>query len=51
VSKVREWERGFHEFVSAQFPQVGDGIRSKREITKDLEPELRRAIDSFKKSL
>jgi hypothetical protein len=29
---------------------VGDGIRSKREITKDIEPELRRAIEQFKQS-
>ena len=50
VSKVREWERGFHEFVAAKFPQVGDGIRSKRELTKELEPELRRAIESYKNS-
>ncbi len=24
VGKVREWEKGFHEFMAAQFPQVGE---------------------------
>ena len=50
VSKIKEWEKGFHEFMKAQFPQVGDGIRSKKEITKDLEPDLRRGIEAYKKS-
>jgi F-type H+-transporting ATPase subunit alpha len=50
VSKIKEWEKGFHEFMKAQYPQVGDGIRSKKEITKDLEPDLRRGIEAFKKS-
>src|SRR3954463_14490620 len=27
VGQVREWERGFHEFMAREFPQVGDGIR------------------------
>jgi F-type H+-transporting ATPase subunit alpha len=50
VAKIRDWERGFHEFMKAQFPQVGDGIRSKKELTKDLEPDLKRGIEAFKKS-
>jgi F-type H+-transporting ATPase subunit alpha len=49
VSKIREWERGFHEFMKAQYPQVGDGIRSKKELTKDIEADLRRGIDAYKK--
>src|SRR5437868_5501137 len=27
VNQVREWEKGFHAFMKAQFPQVGDGIK------------------------
>ena len=35
--------------MGAQYPQVVDAIRTKREISKDLDPELRRGIESFKK--
>jgi F-type H+/Na+-transporting ATPase subunit alpha len=51
VSKIREWEKGFHEFMRAKFPQVGDNLRSKRELSKDIEADLRRGIEAYKKSL
>jgi F-type H+-transporting ATPase subunit alpha len=50
VSKIREWERGFHEFMKAQYPQVGDALRSKKELTKDVEADLRRGIEAYKKT-
>ena len=28
TSGVREWERGFHEFMKSKYPQVGDALRS-----------------------
>ena len=49
TAKVREWESGFHAFMKAQFPQVGDTIRSEKAISKDTEAELRRGIDEYKK--
>jgi F-type H+/Na+-transporting ATPase subunit alpha len=48
VSDLRDWERGFHEFMKAQYPQVGDGIRNKKELTKDIEADLRRGIEAYK---
>ena len=42
TAKVREWERGFHAFMKAQFPQVGDKIRAEKAISKDTEAELKR---------
>src|SRR5439155_1221122 len=48
VADIRDWERGFHEFMSARFPQVGDGIRSKSELSKDIEADLRRGIEAYK---
>jgi len=50
VNKVREWERGFHEFMAAKMPQVGDGIRTGKTLTKELEADLRRGIEAYKKS-
>src|SRR5438093_4751163 len=48
LADIRDWERGFHEFMSARFPQVGDGIRSKSELSKDIEADLRRGIEAYK---
>ena len=47
VSEIRDWERGFLEFMSGQFPQVGDKIRTEKVLSKDLEAELKRGIESF----
>src|SRR3954463_6391899 len=30
VAQVRDWERGFHEFMHTQYPQVGDAIRKDK---------------------
>jgi len=50
VAKVREWETGFHAYMKAQFPNVGDSIRTSKVIAKDIEAELRRAIEQYKAS-
>jgi F-type H+/Na+-transporting ATPase subunit alpha len=49
VSAIREWERCFHEFVGAQFPQVGERLRSEKVLSKEIEADLKRAIDEYKK--
>ena len=50
VGKVREWETGFHAYMKAQFPQIGDTIKKDRVVSKETEAELRRAIEQYKKS-
>ena len=50
VSKVREWESGFHAYMKAQFPQVGDAIKKEKVISKETEAELRRAIEQYKQT-
>ncbi|HRN53714.1 MAG TPA: F0F1 ATP synthase subunit alpha [Gemmatimonadaceae bacterium] len=50
VAQVREWEAGFHAYMKAQFPQVGDAIKKERLVSKETEAELRRAIEQYKKS-
>ena len=49
VAQVREWERGFHEFMNTQFPQLGDAIRKEKAISKDTEAKLREAIQAYAK--
>jgi F-type H+-transporting ATPase subunit alpha len=51
TAKIREWERGFHDFMKSQYPQVGDAIRSKKEISKDVEADLRRGIEAYNKTM
>ena len=50
VPQLRAWEKGYHEFMAAQFPQVGERIRSEKTISKETEADLRRGIDEYKKS-
>jgi F-type H+-transporting ATPase subunit alpha len=47
VPRIRAWEKGFLEFVQAQFPQVPAAIRDTKALGKDAEAELRRAIEQF----
>jgi F-type H+-transporting ATPase subunit alpha len=50
TNKVRAWEKGFLEYVRAQFPQVLDAMRSSKALAKDTEADLKRAIEQFTKS-
>jgi F-type H+-transporting ATPase subunit alpha len=47
VERVRQWERGFHEWLAAQFPQVLAGIRETKTLGDDLKAELVRAIEGY----
>ncbi|HYD55087.1 MAG TPA: F0F1 ATP synthase subunit alpha, partial [Gemmatimonadaceae bacterium] len=49
IAQVREWERGFLDFMGAQFPQVGERIRTERAMSKESEADLRRGIEEYKK--
>ena len=48
VKDLKEWERGFHEFMAAKFPQVGNAVRTEKAISKDTETALRRGIEEYK---
>jgi F-type H+-transporting ATPase subunit alpha len=50
TGKVRTWEKGFLEYLRAQFPQVLDGMRTTKALSKDAEAELKRGIEQFTKS-
>ena len=50
VSQVREWEAGFHAYMKAQFPNIGEAIKRDKQVSKETEAELRRAIDQYKNS-
>ena len=50
VSELKEWERGFLEFVEKQFPQVPQRIRTDKVLSKENEADLKRALESFNQS-
>jgi F-type H+-transporting ATPase subunit alpha len=50
VPAVREFERGFHEYMATKYPQVGEGLRTGKALTKEIEADLRRGIEEFKKT-
>ncbi len=45
--RVREWERGFLDYVRAQHPRVGESIRTAKAIGKEAEAELKTAIANY----
>ena len=47
VAEIRAWEKGFLEFIGAEYPQVLEAIRKEKVLSKQTEEELRRSIDAF----
>jgi F-type H+-transporting ATPase subunit alpha len=47
VADVRKWEGDFLAFMDAQFPQVGEKIRTEKAISKETEADLKRGIEQF----
>ena len=48
VNRVRAWEAGMHEFMATRHPKIGEEIRTKKAISKELEAELKAAIAAYK---
>ena len=51
VPQIRAWEQGFHEFMSARYPKIGETIRTKKALPEDLENELKAAIAAYKQTV
>jgi len=50
VNEIRAWESGFLDFANAQFPQIASNIKSQKAMTKEIEADLKRAIEEFGKT-
>lgn len=48
LEKIRAFETAFYRFMDASYPQVGQSILNKREIDKETEESLKKAIQEFK---
>jgi F-type H+-transporting ATPase subunit alpha len=47
VAQIRTWERDFHVFLRTQRPEILEGIRSARDLTKENEDALKAAITHY----
>jgi F-type H+-transporting ATPase subunit alpha len=47
VAEIKDWERGFREFIAAEYPQVTEGIKKEKILSKEIEADLRRGIEAF----
>ncbi len=47
VAEMKEWEHGFLESLHAQFPQVPERIKKDKAMSKEIEADLKRAIEQF----
>ncbi|MDR2638668.1 MAG: F0F1 ATP synthase subunit alpha [Helicobacteraceae bacterium] len=47
ASAVNRFESELYPFLEAKYPQILEGIRSKKQVDKDLEAELKKALEDF----
>jgi F-type H+-transporting ATPase subunit alpha len=47
TNEIRNWEKGFLEFVPSQFPQVSERLKTEKALNKELEADLKRAIEHY----
>ena len=48
ADKVGDFETGFHQFVSANHPKIGEAIAREKDLGAETEEKLKAAIDEFK---
>ncbi len=50
VEKIRAFEHGFHQYMAAQYPQVGEAIRTQKEMSQEVEEQLIAGIKAYKET-
>ncbi|HOI83744.1 MAG TPA: hypothetical protein PKW30_05505, partial [Campylobacterales bacterium] len=46
--EVTTYEAELYEFIDSKYPQIFEDIRAKKQIDKENEEVLRKALDEFK---
>ena len=46
---IKDWEQGFLDFMTAQHPELGQEIRTRKVLADELAARLRAAIEEYKK--
>ncbi len=47
VERIRAWEAGFHDFMRDRYPQVGEAIRTTKDLSDETEQQLVAAIREY----
>lgn len=50
VNRIQEFQTKLLEYISASAPQVKEAIATKKELSADIDKDLRAAITAFKTS-
>ena len=50
VSRILEFESGLFEFISTNYPEIFEGIKTEKKLTEDIEKALIKAIEEFKET-
>jgi len=48
VNQIKGWQQGFLDFMTAEHPEIGEEIRTRRVLTEDLAARVKAAIQEFK---
>lgn len=51
VSKVRDFERAFHEYMGSNEPDLLKSIEDQKQLTDEIEEKLKAAIGTFKETV
>jgi F-type H+-transporting ATPase subunit alpha len=47
VGEVQRFEREMHAYLERHYPHIGEQLRKAKELTRDLQDEITRALDEF----
>lgn len=50
LSHMREWEKALLRYLSTSYPQIGQDIAEKKQITEEIEEALHQALKAFRMS-
>jgi F-type H+-transporting ATPase subunit alpha len=51
LQKVQEFQDKFLEYMDAKHPEVRSALAEKKDLTNDIEGELKKALEDFKKTI
>jgi F-type H+-transporting ATPase subunit alpha len=47
--QVKPFERAFHKFMAANYPAVGQKVKTTRDLDAETEKQLKQGVEDFKK--
>ncbi|GAP14533.1 proton translocating ATP synthase, F1 alpha subunit [Longilinea arvoryzae] len=47
VERIKEWQTAMLRYMETSYPEVGKEIAERKQITKEIEPRLREALQTF----